>query len=70
MPSFWKCLLLLGAVASAQLTGSVGPTTNTRAKRTKKECNVLDYGGKADSKTDLGPALSSAWTACQAGGVG
>ncbi|KAF9071667.1 pectin lyase-like protein [Rhodocollybia butyracea] len=28
------------------------------------ECNVLDYGAVADNKTDLGPALSKAWTQC------
>lgn len=26
-----------------------------------KTCNVLDYGGKADNKTDLGPAVISAY---------
>ncbi|KAF8579989.1 glycoside hydrolase family 28 protein [Ramaria rubella] len=28
------------------------------------ECNVLDYGAVADNTTDLGPALSKAWTDC------
>ncbi|KAF7369762.1 hypothetical protein MVEN_00308300 [Mycena venus] len=28
------------------------------------ECNVLDYGAKADNVTDLGPALTSAWQNC------
>ncbi|KAJ7674255.1 glycoside hydrolase family 28 protein [Mycena rosella] len=28
------------------------------------ECNVLDYGGVADNSTDLGPALTAAWTKC------
>ncbi|CAK5262303.1 unnamed protein product [Mycena citricolor] len=27
-------------------------------------CNVLNYGGVADNKTDIGPALSAAWTKC------
>jgi hypothetical protein len=26
-----------------------------------KTCSVLDYGGKADNKTDLGPAVLSAY---------
>ncbi|KAJ7735921.1 pectin lyase-like protein [Mycena metata] len=28
------------------------------------ECNVLDYGAVADNTTDLGPALTKAWTTC------
>ncbi|KAF8167068.1 pectin lyase-like protein [Mycena galopus ATCC 62051] len=28
------------------------------------ECSVLDYGAVADNSTDLGPALSKAWTEC------
>ncbi|KAF7373729.1 Glycoside hydrolase family 28 protein [Mycena sanguinolenta] len=28
------------------------------------ECNVLDYGAVADNSTDLGPALTKAWTEC------
>jgi hypothetical protein len=54
----------------AQLSGSVGPTTSTASKRSKKTCNVLDYGAKADKTTDLGPALSKAWQACVGGGLG
>lgn len=60
---------LLSSLAEAQLSGSVGPTTSTAAKRAKKQCSVLDYGGKADGSTDVGPAISSAWTACKAGGI-
>lgn len=53
-----------------QLSGSVGPTTSTAAKKSKKICNVLDYGAKADGRTDLGPALTKAWNACATGGLG
>jgi rhamnogalacturonan hydrolase len=28
------------------------------------ECNVLNYGAVADNSTDLGPALTAAWTKC------
>ncbi|KAJ7161098.1 pectin lyase-like protein [Mycena filopes] len=28
------------------------------------ECNVLNYGAVADNTTDLGPALTKAWTTC------
>ncbi|KAJ6554404.1 pectin lyase-like protein [Mycena capillaripes] len=28
------------------------------------ECNVLSYGAVADNSTDLGPALTAAWTKC------
>jgi rhamnogalacturonan hydrolase len=54
----------------SQLSGSVGPTTSTAAKKGKKTCNVLDYGAKADQQTDLSSALSKAWSACASGGLG
>jgi hypothetical protein len=64
-------VLLLGPLSAvAQLTGSVGPITSTAAKRAKKVCNVLDYGAKADKRTDIGPALTRAWAACASGGIG
>ncbi|POS71625.1 murein transglycosylase [Diaporthe helianthi] len=62
-------LLVLAGAAAAQLSGPVGPTTSTKAKRANKICNVLDYGAKADKKTDLGVALVKAWSACAAGGI-
>lgn len=63
-------MLLLGPLtAIAQLTGSVGPTTSTAAKRAKV-CNVLDYGAKADKRTDIGQALTKAWAACASSGIG
>lgn len=45
-----------------QLTGSVGPTTKTSKKSTI--CNVLDYGGKADNKTDIGPFIVNTFKNC------
>lgn len=66
--------LVLAAVTAApvfaQLSGSVGPTSSTASKKSKKICNVLDYGAKADGRTDIGPALSKAWNACATGGLG
>ncbi|KAG8860324.1 hypothetical protein FRB96_003973 [Tulasnella sp. 330] len=52
------------ATAPAQwpLTGAVGPTTSTAAKRAVI-CNVLDYGGSIGS-ADIGPAILSAYTNC------
>jgi len=35
-----------------------------------KTCSVLDYGGKADNKTDLGPAVLSAYNNCVKGSTG
>lgn len=35
-----------------------------------KTCSVLDYGGKADNKTDLGPAVLSAYNNCVKGSNG
>jgi hypothetical protein len=61
---------LLSTCCSAQLSGSVGPTTTTAQKAAKKICNVLNYGAKADKTTDLGPPLASAFAACKTGGIG
>jgi rhamnogalacturonan hydrolase len=61
--------LLFGS-CSAQLAGSVGPTTSTASKAAKKICNVLDYGAKADMSTDIGPPLLAAFEACSTGGIG
>ena len=61
---------LLFYSVSAQLSGSVGPTTSTASKAAKKICNVLNYGAKADQKTDLGPPLLAAFNACKTGGIG
>ncbi|GLI81180.1 hypothetical protein PoHVEF18_009552 [Penicillium ochrochloron] len=56
-------------LATAQLSGSVGPTTSYATKASNKVCNILNYGGVADKKTDIGPAITSAWSACKSGGV-
>lgn len=61
--------LLLPNLISAQLSGTYGPITNTGEKRAVKQCSVLDYGAVADKSTDLGPALTKAWAACQTGGI-
>ena len=62
--------LLVAAVAVlptavfGQLSGKVGPLTTHAAKTKVKTCSVLDYGGKPDKSTDIGPALLlgfSAW---------
>ncbi|KAF7950235.1 hypothetical protein EAE96_007526 [Botrytis aclada] len=60
--------IVLPALVSAQLTGSVGPLTS-RASKATKICNVLDYGGKASKTSDIGPALTSAFAACKTGGT-
>ncbi|ETS76288.1 rhamnogalacturonase B [Pestalotiopsis fici W106-1] len=54
--------------ATAQLSGTVGPTTSTSAKAATKVCNILDYGGVASATTDNGAAIQSAWDACKSGG--
>jgi len=61
---------VLSTGASAQLSGSVGPTTSTASKAAKKICNVLNYGAVADQSTDIGPPLAAAWAACKTGGIG
>jgi rhamnogalacturonan hydrolase len=69
---FNAALLAIGLaplLATAQLSGSVGPTTSYTTKASNKICNVLNYGGVADKKTDIGPAITSAWSACKSGGV-
>jgi rhamnogalacturonan hydrolase len=69
---FTTSLLTIGLaplLATAQLSGSVGPTTSYATKAANKICSVLDYGGVADNSTDIGPAISDAWDACKSGGV-
>lgn len=61
--------LLFAICAGAQLTGHVGPLTPASAKANTKTCSVLDHGGVADGKTDVGPAITSAFNDCKAGGV-
>ncbi|RDW66715.1 rhamnogalacturonase A [Coleophoma crateriformis] len=62
-------LLAVGcSLVSAQLSGTVGPTTTTAQKQATKVCNILSYGGVASKTTDNGPAIASAWAACKSGG--
>lgn len=68
--SFLTLFSFLFYTVTAQLSGSVGPTTSTASKAAKKICNVLNYGAKADQKTDLGPPLTSAFNDCKSGGIG
>ncbi|KAI0705023.1 rhamnogalacturonase [Cerioporus squamosus] len=60
----FKALLasvLLATAVSAQLSGSVGPTTPLSQK--SHICSVLDYGGSVGS-SDIGPAITSAFNNC------
>ncbi|RAO64703.1 uncharacterized protein BHQ10_000715 [Talaromyces amestolkiae] len=47
---------------TAQLIGPVGPTTDLSDKNI--ECNILNYGAKADNKTDISTALEDTFTDC------
>lgn len=59
--------LLFSSVAQAAVDlSSVGPLTPLSSK--SKICNVLDYGAVADNKTDIGPAILSAFTKCASAG--
>jgi rhamnogalacturonan hydrolase len=60
---------LLPTAVLGQLSGKVGPLTTHAAKSKVKTCSVLDYGGKADKSTDIGPALLKAFAACKTGGT-
>jgi rhamnogalacturonan hydrolase len=62
-------LLLLSAIAEAQLAGRVGPKTSHASKTARKVCNILSHGGKAGVTGDIGPAISAAFTACKSGGT-
>lgn len=54
--------LAASSVVWAQLTGSVGPTTPLSQKT--KVCNILQYGAKADNKTNVAPALRATFQQC------
>ncbi|KAJ6465763.1 pectin lyase-like protein [Mycena sanguinolenta] len=49
---------MLAALSLLAVALSIGPVAAFI------ECNVLDYGAVADNTTDLGPALTKAWTEC------
>lgn len=54
--------LVTSFTAYAQLTGPVGPTTPLSQKT--KVCDILDFGAKADNKTNVAPALRDAFQKC------
>jgi rhamnogalacturonan hydrolase len=61
--------LFLSSLVQAQAnvdTSNVGPLTALSSKSTV--CNVLDYGAVADNSTDLGPAITEAFSECASGG--
>ncbi|TVY90983.1 putative rhamnogalacturonase E [Lachnellula willkommii] len=60
--SWFLGFFLLAAPAYAQLIGHVGVTTPLNQKR--HECNILQYGGVSDNKTDVAPAIHLAFEKC------
>ncbi len=58
----WFLGLLLATPAFSQLIGPVGPTTPLHEKN--HECNILQYGGKADNKTDVALSVLEAFEKC------
>ncbi|KIM94056.1 glycoside hydrolase family 28 protein [Oidiodendron maius Zn] len=67
MISFLILLSLFCSLASAQLSGSVGPLKSYKSKAQTKTCNVLDYGAK--SGLDISTPLTNAWKECKNGGL-
>ncbi|CAE6486186.1 unnamed protein product [Rhizoctonia solani] len=59
---FASVVALLTGVIRAQHVGRVGPTVPASSK--VYECNVLNFGAKADNITDVGPAIKSAFNNC------
>lgn len=63
----WALLLsapFVDAVANIDMT-AIGASTTLSQK--PKVCNILDYGGVADGKMDVGPAISKAFSSCVSG---
>jgi rhamnogalacturonan hydrolase len=62
----WLSLLLptlaLLSFTQGQLIGPVGPTTPLAHKLI--ECNILNYGAKADNRRDVAPAIHAAYKQC------
>lgn len=56
-------------VASAQLSGTVGPTTTFLEKKAVAICDVTDYGAVASTSDDLSGPLQDAINACADGGL-
>jgi rhamnogalacturonan hydrolase len=61
-------ILAVAGVATAKLSGRVGPSTTREAKAAKKVCDILKYGGVAEAATDNSAAIAKAWDDCKAGG--
>ncbi|KAI8823723.1 pectin lyase-like protein [Fimicolochytrium jonesii] len=60
-------IFIVSCLAIAVQAAAIAPAAPRAAPVTKlagKICNVLDFGGKADNKTDLGPALLAAYKQC------
>lgn len=57
---------LLGSAWAAVDLAAVGASTTLDTKAAVM-CSVLDYGAVADGETDIGPAISSAFTECVSG---
>ncbi|KAF5023288.1 hypothetical protein F66182_4669 [Fusarium sp. NRRL 66182] len=68
--SFVSALIAIGSAVqtAAQLNGKVGPLTTHADKAAIKTCNIVNYGAKANAKTDNGPAIQKAWDDCKVGG--
>jgi len=56
-------LSLRGVVGQLVEGVPVGPTSSLSGK-SGTICNVLDYGGVADGKTDIGVAITNAFSQC------
>ncbi|KKY27109.1 putative endo-rhamnogalacturonase f [Phaeomoniella chlamydospora] len=77
MPSSLRAFLAKAALSAIVLSTStvnasadinkrsLGATTPLSEKSTV--CNVLDYGGVADGETDIGPAITEAFSSCVSG---
>lgn len=63
------CLSVLLAVANAQLSGTVGPTTTAAEKKAVAYCDVTSYGAVASINDDLSGPLTDAIEACKDGGL-
>jgi rhamnogalacturonan hydrolase len=66
---FTAVISCLPLCINGQLSGTVGPLTSASKKAATKVCNILNYGAKAGTTTDVGPPIASAWAACASGGL-
>ncbi|GAB7360678.1 hypothetical protein MBLNU230_g0557t1 [Neophaeotheca triangularis] len=60
---------LVAGLGSIELAGKVGPLTSIADKRAVRECDITNYGARADGRTDMGDALLKAHNDCKSGGV-